>query len=88
MNIRQIEDKYFMHTYKRSDLVVKKTKNQFIWDENGKKYLDFFAGISVCNVGHCNEAVIKAAKKQLDSFSHVSNLYYAPPQISIRRRAC
>jgi acetylornithine/N-succinyldiaminopimelate aminotransferase len=83
MNIAQIEDKYFMHTYRRSDLVVKKTKNQFIWDENGKKYLDFFSGISVCNVGHCNEAVIKAAKKQLDNFSHVSNLYYAPPQIKL-----
>jgi acetylornithine/N-succinyldiaminopimelate aminotransferase len=83
MNIAQIEDKYFMRTYKRSDLVVKKTKNQFIWDESGKKYLDFFAGISVCNVGHCNETVIKAAKKQLDSFSHVSNLYYAPPQIKL-----
>ncbi|BAG14046.1 aspartate aminotransferase family protein [Candidatus Endomicrobiellum trichonymphae] len=83
MNIKQIEDEYFMHTYKRGDLVVKETKNQFIWDENGRKYLDFFAGISVCNVGHCNEAVIKAAKKQLDSFSHVSNLYYAPPQIKL-----
>ncbi len=81
MNIKQTENKYFMHTYKRNDLIIKKAKNQFIWDEKGKKYLDFFAGISVCNLGHCNEKVIKAAKKQLDSFAHVSNLYYAPPQI-------
>ncbi|MDR3257021.1 MAG: aspartate aminotransferase family protein [Endomicrobium sp.] len=83
MNIKQIEDKYFMHTYKRNNLVVKKAKNQFVWDENDKKYLDFFAGISVCNVGHCNETIIKAAKKQLDNFAHVSNLYYAPPQVEL-----
>ncbi|GHT56395.1 aspartate aminotransferase family protein [Endomicrobiia bacterium] len=83
MNIKQVEDKYFMHTYRRSNLVIKKTKNQFIWDEKGKKYLDFFSGISVCNIGHCNEAVIKAVKVQLGSFAHVSNLYYAPVQIKL-----
>ncbi|MDR3281830.1 MAG: aspartate aminotransferase family protein [Endomicrobium sp.] len=81
MNIKQIEDKYFMRTYKRSNLVVKKAKNQFVWDENGKRYLDFSSGISVCNVGHCNTIVIKAAKKQLNNFTHISNLYYAPSQI-------
>ncbi|MDR1784305.1 MAG: aspartate aminotransferase family protein [Endomicrobium sp.] len=83
MNIKQIEEKYFMRTYKRVNLVVKKAKGQFLWDENGKKYLDFFAGISVCNVGHCNDSVIKAAKEQLDSFAHISNLYYVPSQIKL-----
>jgi acetylornithine/N-succinyldiaminopimelate aminotransferase len=83
MNIKQIEDKYFIHTYKRANLVIKKTKNQFILDNKGKKYLDFFAGISVCNLGHCNDVVIKAVKSQLDSFAHVSNLYYAPVQVKL-----
>jgi len=82
-NVKQTESKYFMRTYKRNDLIVKKAKNQFIWDENGKKYLDFFAGISVCNVGHCKAAVVKAAKKQLENFAHISNLYYAPAQIKL-----
>jgi predicted acetylornithine/succinylornithine family transaminase len=83
MNIIQKENKYLMHTYKRNDLIVKKAKGQFIWDDKGKKYLDFFSGISVCNLGHCNENVIKAAKKQLDLYAHVSNLYYAPAQIEL-----
>ncbi|MDR1940879.1 MAG: aspartate aminotransferase family protein [Endomicrobium sp.] len=83
MNVKQIENKYFMPTYKRSDLIVKKAKGQFIWDDKGKKYLDFFSGISVCNLGHSNGAVIKAAKKQLDLFAHASNLYYAPAQIEL-----
>ncbi|MCL2485616.1 MAG: aspartate aminotransferase family protein [Endomicrobia bacterium] len=83
MNIKQSENKYFMRTYKRNDLVVKKAKGQFLWDDKGKKYLDFFSGISVCNLGHLNNAVVKAAKKQLDSYAHVSNLYYAPVQIEL-----
>jgi len=83
MNIKQIEDKHFMRTYKRANLVVKKAKNQFIWDDQDRKYLDFFAGISVCNFGHCNDKVLKAVKLQLDNFAHVSNLYYAPVQIKL-----
>jgi predicted acetylornithine/succinylornithine family transaminase len=72
-----------MHTYKRNNLLVKYAKNQFIWDENDKKYLDFFSGISVCNVGHCNDIVIDAVKKQLNNFFHISNLYYARTQIEL-----
>ncbi|MDR2676887.1 MAG: aspartate aminotransferase family protein [Endomicrobium sp.] len=83
MDIRRIENKYFMKVYERSNLIVKKAKNQFLWDENGKKYLDFFSGISVCNVGHCNELVVKAAKKQMSKFIHISNLYYGSSQIKL-----
>jgi acetylornithine/N-succinyldiaminopimelate aminotransferase len=83
MNIKQIEDKHFMRTYKRANLVVKKAKNQFMWDDKGKKYLDFFAGISVCNLGHCNDKILKAVKLQLDKFAHVSNLYYASVQVKL-----
>jgi predicted acetylornithine/succinylornithine family transaminase len=83
MNVKQAEEKNFMRTYKRSDLIVKKAKGQYIWDEKGKRYLDFFSGISVCNLGHLNAQVVKAAKKQLDEYAHVSNLYYAPSQIEL-----
>ncbi|MDR2616592.1 MAG: aspartate aminotransferase family protein [Endomicrobium sp.] len=83
MNIKQIENQYFIHTYKRNNLVIKKAKNQFVWDDKGKKYLDFFSGISVCNVGHCNDFVVKAIKSQADLYIHTSNLYYAPSQIKL-----
>ncbi|MDR1244000.1 MAG: aspartate aminotransferase family protein [Endomicrobium sp.] len=83
MNIKQIENQYFIHTYKRNNLVIKKAKNQFVWDDKGKKYLDFFSGISVCNVGHCNDFVVKAIKSQADLYMHTSNLYYAPSQIKL-----
>ena len=83
MNIKQTEHKYFMPTTKRADLVVKKALGQFVWDDKGKKYLDFFTGVSVCNLGHLNGAVVKAAKKQLDEYAHVSIHYYAPVQIKL-----
>jgi len=86
MNVKETEKRFFMQTYRRADLIVKKAKNQFIWDDKGKKYLDFFAGISVCNVGHSNPAVVKAAKKQLDDFAHISNLYYADSQIEFGKQ--
>jgi acetylornithine/N-succinyldiaminopimelate aminotransferase len=79
--IYSIENKYFMKTYKRSNLTVKKAKNQFIWDIYNKRYLDFTAGISVCNLGHCNDIILEAINNQLNYFMHVSNLYYVPIQI-------
>jgi predicted acetylornithine/succinylornithine family transaminase len=83
MDTKQKEAKYLMQTYKRFDIAVRKAKGQYLWDENGKKYTDFFSGISVCNLGHCNPIVNSAIKKQLDIFLHVSNLYYAKPQADL-----
>ncbi len=81
MNTQQQENKYLMKTYKRYNVSVQKALGQYVWDENGKKYLDFFSGISVCSFGHGNKAVISAVKKQLDKFVHCSNVYYSKPQV-------
>lgn len=83
MNIKKLENQYFMHIYKRNNLVVKKAKDQFVWDNKGKKYLDFFSGIGVCNMGHCNDSIVNAIKSQLDLYMHTSNLYYSPVQIKL-----
>lgn len=85
MNTQQQENKYLMKTYKRYNVSVKKSKGQYVWDENGKKYLDFFSGISVCSFGHGNPAVISAIKKQLDLFVHCSNVYYSKPQVEVAK---
>lgn len=85
-SIKETEAKYFAQTYKRADLIVQKAKGQFIWDEKGKKYLDFFSGISVCNLGHCHPSVVKNIKKQIDSFAHISNIFYAPSQIELGKQ--
>ena len=85
MNTQQQENKYLMKTYKRYNVSVKKSKGQYVWDENGKKYLDFFSGISVCSFGHGNPAIISAIKKQLDLFVHCSNVYYSKPQVDVAK---
>ena len=85
MKTKQQENKYLMKTYKRYDVSFKKAKGQFVWDENGKKYLDFFSGISVCSLGHCNSLVNLAIKKQVDNFVHCSNVYYSKPQVEIAK---
>ncbi len=85
MNTQQQENKYLMKTYKRYNVSVKKSKGQYVWDENGKKYLDFFSGISVCSFGHGNPAIISAIKKQLDLFVHCSNVYYSKPQVEVAK---
>lgn len=84
-NTQQQENKYLMKTYKRYNVSVKKSKGQYVWDEDGKKYLDFFSGISVCSFGHGNPAVISAIKKQLDLFVHCSNVYYSKPQVEVAK---
>ncbi len=50
---------------------VKKAKGSYIYDTNGKKYLDFVAGVSACSLGHRHPSVVKAIKKQLDRYLHV-----------------
>jgi acetylornithine/N-succinyldiaminopimelate aminotransferase len=72
MNIRQL----FLHHVAQTSpaplaLQMVKAKDCYMWDADGKKYLDLIAGISVCNIGHRHPKVIKAIKKQLDAYMHL-----------------
>ncbi len=72
-----------MTTYGRQPLVLVKGKGCRVWDEAGREYLDFVAGLAVCNLGHAHPEVAKAASAQLTELVHVSNLYYTTPQIEL-----
>ncbi|HYA14211.1 MAG TPA: acetylornithine transaminase [Syntrophales bacterium] len=80
-----LSDKFIMATYKRFPIVLVKGEGARVWDSNGKKYLDFVAGIAVCSLGHSHPKVIEAIKKQVEILTHVSNLYYIEPQIHLAR---
>jgi acetylornithine/N-succinyldiaminopimelate aminotransferase len=54
-----------------------------VWDDAGKEYLDFVAGLAVCNLGHAHPAVAQAAAEQLTRLVHVSNLYYTTPMVEL-----
>jgi acetylornithine/N-succinyldiaminopimelate aminotransferase len=83
--IIDLADENIMNTYKRFRIVLAKGSGTKVWDVNGKGYLDFVAGIAVCNLGHSHPQVIAAVKEQLDNLTHVSNLYYTEPQAQLAR---
>jgi predicted acetylornithine/succinylornithine family transaminase len=81
----RLEGEYIIPTYKRQPVMFVRGKGKYLWDRNGKRYLDFFAGLSVCNLGHGHPEIIKAIKLQLNRLVHVSNIYYMPAQIKLAK---
>ncbi len=71
-----------LHTYNRFGLVLDHGKDVYLYDTDGKEYLDFAAGIAVNALGYSNEAHKNALKDQVDALLHTSNLYYNTPIIS------
>jgi len=67
-------------TYARFPLTLVKGEGSWLWDDKGKKYLDFMSGIAVTNLGHAPKQVKEALVKQLDELWHVSNLFEIPNQ--------
>ena len=65
-----------VHTYNRFPVVFEKGEGVYLYDIEGKKYLDFAAGIAVCSLGYGNPELAEAIKNQVDSLMHTSNLYY------------
>ena len=74
MNIREKYSEYILGTYAPA-VFFEKGEGSYLWDDNGKKYLDFASGISVCNIGHSHPKVAKAISDQAQKLLHVSNLY-------------
>lgn len=73
----------FAPTYKRFPIMFTKGSGCTLWDSEGKSYIDFVAGIAVCNLGHAHPRVSSALAKQAEILWHVSNLYYTVPQIEL-----
>ena len=72
---------YLANTYTRFPIVVTKGEGCWLWDMNGRRYLDFLSGIAVCNLGHAHENVVEGLAAQARKLFHVSNLFYMEPQI-------
>ena len=72
-------EQYFMHTYNRFPLVLERGEGVYLYDENGKKYLDFGAGIAVFALGYGNKSYNDAVKAQVDKLVHTSNYFYNKP---------
>jgi 4-aminobutyrate aminotransferase-like enzyme len=73
-------------TYYDEPLVVDHAKGNFVYDAEGREFLDFFGGILTVSVGHCNEKVTGAIKKQTGKLQHVSTLYATEPQVRLAEK--
>jgi acetylornithine/N-succinyldiaminopimelate aminotransferase len=81
-----LEERYLMRTYKRAPVDFVRGEGALLWDADGKRYLDFLTGISVCSVGHCHPEVVKAVQEQSHRLIHVSNLFYTEPMARLAER--
>ena len=71
-------DKYFLHTYNRFPIVLERGEGVYLYDTDGKKYLDFGAGIAVFALGYGNKEYNEALNAQIARLIHTSNLFYSP----------
>ena len=75
----ELAENSILHTYNRFPVVLEKGEGVYLYDLDGKKYLDFGAGIAVFALGYGNEEYNEALKIQIDKLIHTSNLYYNTP---------
>lgn len=76
---------YLMNTYGRYPIALARGKGSWVWDENGKKYLDFITGIAVNNLGHCHPNIVRAVTEQCKTLMQVSNLFHLEKQAELAR---
>lgn len=75
-----------LHTYNRYQIVLEKGEGVYLYDDEGKKYLDFAAGIAVCSLGYGHPRYTKALKSQVGRLVHTSNLFYSKPAAEAAER--
>lgn len=88
MNTKELDDKYVAHSYGRFDVCLTKGKGSTLYDENGKKYIDFGSGIGVTAFGIGDDIWKEAVCAQLDKVQHTSNLYYTKPCADLAKMLC
>jgi acetylornithine/N-succinyldiaminopimelate aminotransferase len=86
--IKDLDAKYVVHTYNRSSFVLERGEGCYLFDTEGKAYLDFATGIAVNALGYGHPAVTAAIAEQLGRLPHVSNLYHTIPQAQLAQMLC
>lgn len=86
VEIKEMANKYLINNYGERQIALVRGEGAYVWDADGKRYLDFVAGISTVNIGHCHPNLVKAITEQAKTLIHVSNLYYIEPQVNLAKR--
>ncbi|HZH02333.1 MAG TPA: acetylornithine transaminase [Myxococcaceae bacterium] len=75
-----------LQNYKQQPVVLVRGEGVHVWDSDGRRYLDLLGGIATCGLGHCHPKAVAAAKAQLETLWHTSNVFYTEPQIELAAR--
>ncbi|MBZ5682537.1 MAG: aspartate aminotransferase family protein [Acidobacteriia bacterium] len=86
--IAELERKYLLQTYNRYPLVLSRGKGVFLFDIEGKRYLDFVSGLGVNALGHAHPRIVKTIREQAAKLVHISNLYYHEYQGLLAEKLC
>jgi len=84
--IHRTFEKFVVPSYTRFDLVLERGEGSYVWDVDGKRYLDLAGGIAVCSLGHAHPEITEALTEQAQKLIHVSNLYYNELQGRLAKR--
>lgn len=83
MTTADLYARHVMPTYARLPLTLVRGEGCRVWDDHGRRHLDFCSGIAVCSLGHCHPRVVNAIRDQAASLIHISNLYHIPQQAEL-----
>ncbi|MCC0563218.1 aspartate aminotransferase family protein [Brevibacillus borstelensis] len=86
MDWRSLDQQYIVSTYKRLPIAIAKGEGNYLYDTNGKGYLDLFTGLAVNVLGHSHPRIIQALREQGEQFLHISNIFLNPPAIKLAQR--
>ncbi len=85
-DLQALDRRNVVGSYARLPLQIVRGAGSWVWDEDGKQYLDLLCGISVTNLGHCHPRVVEAIRDQAQTLIHASNLFYTEPGIRLAER--
>lgn len=88
MNTMKATDTFVTPTYNRLPVVMERGEGYYLYDQEGKKYLDFTAGIGVNALGYKHAQWVSATQNQLGQLQHISNLYYTGPAAEVAQKLC
>ena len=86
--IADLERRFLLQTYQRYPVALSRGKGVFLYDLQGKRYLDFVAGLGVNALGHAHPRIVKAIREQSGRIIHLSNLYYNEYQGRLAEKLC
>ncbi len=87
-DVMQLTDEHILATYARFPIALEHGEGATLYDFDGKRYVDFAAGIGVCSLGYGNESWLDAIVSQAKKLQHVSNLYYTEPAAQLAKALC